>query len=114
MSFGPTLTYSVPFASGATSSSQIKMDRSFNGVYLVVPTMTSNTEMYIQGSDDGTTFRRVFHPSINSSTVSTNKFAIVSGATNCIVPVPNGLKYYIIETSATVDSGCTFKLICMD
>lgn len=114
MGYENVTIYTVGIASGATLSSAATISRGWKTTYLVVPTMVSNTQFHVQGSHDGVTYRRICHPSLNSSTVATNDFAIVSGATNRIVPIANGFFGYKIETTATVDSGQTFKIICCD
>lgn len=225
MSYGPNSVFYKTMASGGTSTSGYDLTRSWTKVYLEVPSLTSNTEFYIQGSSDGTTFRRVAdnvsrkeiatftatassigtltqvydlgpgtltnrylsHPSfttssqlfiqgsndnvtfrrltqtsVNSSTVSTNDYVVQSGTsvrwapipdqfryvkveigtgvtqvahsftiigtqeqrasdfripsaiTNRIVPIPNTFRYLKVETSATVDDGARFNIICSD
>lgn len=110
---GPFSAYSTTIASGATASAALDLQFGWGATYLVVPSMTSNTQIHIQSSDVATgTYRRVKHPSINSSTVTTNDFAIASSATNCVVPIPAGLRFVKIETTATVDSGQAFKVLC--
>lgn len=100
-------------ASAGTSTSALDLQGSWPSVYLAIPTMTSNTQINIQASDSlAGTYRRLKHPTLNSSTVGTNEFAIVSGATNCIVPIPDSLRFIKVETTATVDNGCTFKILC--
>lgn len=107
--------FAKTMASGATLTGMF--DLSNHGTvanYLVVPTMNSNSQLHIQASEDGTTFRRIYHPSINSSTVGANLFAIPSSVTNSIIPIPNGFQYLKIEATATVDNGALFKIICAD
>jgi len=102
-------------ASFATSSSEVDLGCSWGQVYLEIPTMTSNTQVHIQGaSETGGTFRRVKQPPLNSSTVGTNDFAIHSSATNCLVPIPSGLRFLKVETSAVVSFTAAFKIICGD
>lgn len=114
MSWGAGSYFKKTMASGGTLTSAYDLGRMWQSVWLAVPSMTSNSQVQIQGSHDGTTFRRVMHPPINSSTVGVNVFAISSAATNSIVPIPNGFQYLKVETTATVDSGCEFVVICSD
>jgi hypothetical protein len=116
MGHGLVNYHTATMASAGTLSSEVKLLRNFEKVYLVVPSMTSNSQIHIQGSEvAGGTFRRICHPAINSSTVSTpNDFSIASAATNRIIPIPNGFAYIKVETTATVDDGCSFKIICAD
>lgn len=113
MSYGPIKPFSSVIASGATLSAEINLAQNWGTVFLEIPTMASNTQFYIQAANSsGGTYRRVKFPSINSSTVGINDFAIPSSATGCFVPIPNGLQYVKVETTATVDSGNTFRFIC--
>ena len=115
MGHGAFSAFSQNMVSAATLSPAFDLQRGWSSVYLVIPTMNSNTQLHIQGCESATgTFRRVKHPSINSSTITTNDFAIASSATNRIVPIPNGLRFLKVEATATVDNGATFKIICSD
>lgn len=105
--------FTLTMTSGATLTSAIDLQGGWINAYLVIPTMTSNTQIAIQTSDKETgTFRRVKHPTINSSTVATNDYIIASSATNCVVAIPGGLRYVKVETTATVDAGATFQILC--
>lgn len=115
MSYGPIAVYTVTMASGATSTSELDLARSWKTAWLVVPSMASNTQMGIKAATEaGGTYRSVYHPQINSSTVSVNSFAIASSTTSAMVPIPNGFRFIKIHTTATCDSGETFKVICSD
>lgn len=117
MSHGLNKVYVCTMASGGTTSSEVNLGRTYQNVYLVIPTMaTASNGMYIYGSDaTGGTFRIIMHPSINSATVATNPYVITSAATNCIVPVPvGGLQFLKVNTDATVAHGCVFKFVCGD
>lgn len=116
MGYGVVRSFQVTMASAGTLTAQVDLANAGSlGTYLEIPTMTSNSQVHIQAAiADSGTFRRIYHPTLNSSTVGTNVFAIVSGATNCVVPIPNGLRYMKIETTATIDNGCLFRIICLD
>lgn len=115
MGIGVQSTFSATMASGATTTSEIKLSRSWQNMFLVVPSMTSGTEVRIQVSDaSGGTYRQLMHYPVNSSTVAVNIFKVNSSVTNAAVPIPAGYQYMKIETTATVDSGNTFKVICGD
>lgn len=113
MAHGVSQYFEATVDSFATSSSEVDLGRAFPTAYLVIPTMTSNTAIHIQGCEEsGGTFRRVYHPSINSSTVTTNVFTIASATTNAIVPIPNALRYLKVETTATISFTAAFRVIC--
>lgn len=100
--------YVVTIAAGATLTAEIDLGGSWNTVYLEIPTLTSNSQHHIQAafanSAAGGTYRRVYHPPINSATSSSTPFAISSQSTNCLVPIPGGLRFVKIETTASVAS----------
>ncbi len=114
MSWGAVSKFTKAVTSGATLSSAYDLGRVWQSAWLEIPTMTSNTQVYIQGSSDGSTYRRIYHPPINTNVVSANLFAIPSAVTNSIVPIPNGFQFLKVETTATVDDGCNFVVICSD
>lgn len=110
---GPCLAFSVTMASGGTLSSEIDLANGWSKAHLVIPTMASNSEIRLKASSEsGGTFRQVYHPPVNSATVAVNMFKIASGVTNATVEIPAGLRYLKVETTATIDSGLTFKVIC--
>jgi hypothetical protein len=102
-------------ASFSTSTGEIDLGHSWSQVFLEIPTMTSNTQLHIKAAaSSGGTYRRVRQPPLNSSTVGTNDFAIVSSATDCLVPIPSGLRYIKVEATATVSFTASFNIICGD
>ncbi len=115
MGHGAQSTFPATMASGGTLSAEVKLGRSWQNMFLVIPSMTSNSEIRIQVCDvSGGTYRQLMHPSINSSTVATNIYKIASSVTSVAVPIPAGYQYMKVETTATVDGGQTFKVICGD
>lgn len=117
MGYGPSKAFPVTMASGGTLTSEVNLGKSYNGVVLMIPSMTSahdGISIYCSESSAGT-FRILKHQCINSSTVTTNDYVISSSATNCYVPLPiGGIQYLKVQTSSTVAHGCTFKIICGD
>lgn len=116
MSHGPVSQFSISIASGVTLTSSISLGtRAWKTVYVSIPTMVSGSDFFIQGSGDDSTYRRIIHPIVNSSSVQANTFIIGSGATNKIVPIPNGFAFIKVELStAMTDTTSTFKIICSD
>lgn len=118
MGHGAISVYTVSFTSNTTLSAERDLGRNFEKVYLGIPTMATNAQIHIQASDQsGGTYRRICHPAINSTTVSTpNDFAIASAATGRLVPIPNGFRYYKIETTMPVSDGFGggFKIFASD
>lgn len=109
------LPFTGTIASGATLSSEINVGRSWTNAYLAVPSMTSNSLIYIQAAKESSgTYRRIAHP-LEAVTAPVGKdFTINSATTSRMIPIPNGFNFYKVETSATMDSGEFFTIICSD
>jgi hypothetical protein len=115
MSYGPQVVYTVSMASGGTSTAALDIARSYKTIYLERPTFGTGANLFIQAAPTLTgTYRRIFNPALNSSTVGINVFQILSAASNGFVPIPNGVRFLKIESSETIDNGATFNLICSD
>ena len=66
MGHGAIQVFGVSFTSNTTLSAQVDLTRNFEKVYLMVPSMATNQQIYIQASDVSSgTFRRICHPAIN-------------------------------------------------
>ena len=117
MAYGVLSVFPATIASGASTSSDIVLDRSYKNVLLQVGTMSTGVNIQVEGKALVTdTYKYLYHPAINSSTVTTNQF-IVSGAVGSgggIVPVPNGLPYMRIRLTGVVSGGVSFQVICSD
>jgi len=112
MSFNPHAIFSVTIASGVTLSSAITIPICGNHWQIEIPTMTSGTDIYIKGSSDGTTFRRIYHrPTLATSAVTA--LLIGSAATNCMVDLDIlNYPYVKIELStAMTATSAAFKVI---
>lgn len=115
MGHGADQYFTVTMASAASLTPGIDLGgRAWGRVYLEIPSMTSNSQIYFLGSRDGTTYRAIYFDSLNSSTVGTNLYQIASSVTNAIVPAPPGIQYLKVKTTATCDSGEVFRFICSD
>jgi hypothetical protein len=110
---GSWTKFTKTISSGGTLTSEFDLGGAWGAVYLEIPSMPSGSAFYIQASKaSGGTYRRIKHPAINSSTVTVNDFTLPSSATNCMVPIPNGLRYVKVETTATMDNGQEFTVLC--
>ena len=111
--FTKPVIFTVPtIASGATLSSAITIPLSRNHLHLEIPTMASGTDVYIQGSSNGSTFRRLYHgPTISSA----NPAAVYlnSAVTNCMVDLDSvACEYIKIELStAMTATSAQFKIL---
>lgn len=107
--------YTVSCASSVTLSSAADLQIAYRRVYLKVPTMTSGTDLCLQGSHDGVTYCRIYHPSVQSSSVQTPLYQIPSSVTQAIVPIPDGFRYLKVEQiSAMTANGAAFVIIASD
>jgi len=116
MSHGQITVYSQTMPSGATSlTSYFDLGRSFDKVYLEVPTFASGTDVYIQGSRDGTTFRRIYREQVSTSIVVADVWKVGSAASQAFHRVPAGFRYYRPEVStALTDTVTPWKMVCSD
>lgn len=116
MGYELPVVYDATFSNPATSCSSIDLQRGWKTMFLKVPTMTSNTEIYVNGSDDNSTFRPIYHPQQNSASPVGNRFIVNSaiGSNGGMVPIPNGFRYIKVETSAICSFAAGFKIICSD
>jgi hypothetical protein len=103
-------------ASGLTRpSGYFNLTRGFQKVYLEVPSFASGADVYVQGSSDGNTFRRIMHPPMNSSAAQVNTFVIPSAASNRFFEIPAGFQYLKPEIStALTDTVTNWKLVCSE
>lgn len=110
---GQSTPHPATISSFSTSSSEVNLGGSYHAVYLVVPTMTSNSTLYVQASDaSGGTFRRVLQKDPASAAASVD-FMVLSSTTNRIVQVPlHGLQYVKVESEAVLSFSAGFKFVC--
>lgn len=112
MGYGAGVVYTVSMASGSTLSSAITFTRAWDSMLLEIPTMTSGTDVYLKGSTDGTTYRRIYHePTIANA--APGAVYVTSAVTNCIVELTQGYYPYLkVELStAMTATPATFKVI---
>jgi hypothetical protein len=103
-------------ACGATLSSYIDLQKAYNKISVVIPTMTSGTDVYFHGAGLATdTFRRINHPPNSVSSTAGAQF-ISSSITQCVVPLNNvHVQYLKIEHStAMTAAAASYKIICSD
>jgi hypothetical protein len=110
---GPVTYFSIGMASNTTLTSAIDLAGAWGSYKLVIPTMTSGTDIRIQASETSTgTFRRLYHvPTVASATPTV--INIPSSVTNCIVELPKLARNVKIEfTTACTASSHQFSIIC--
>lgn len=117
MSATPPTVYVITMPSGATLTSAVDLQRNWKTVYLDFVTFSTAANLFVHAAptSDGT-YRRVFHPPLNSSTVGVNVFTISTAASGGYVPIPNGIRFLKIEIGTAPTDGATapFKIICSD
>lgn len=115
MSVGIQRVFVATMASAGTLTGAIDLGRAFPKAYLVVHTLTSNTNIHIHAAHSATgTYFRVVSPLVNTATIGHNTFTIGSASTGRVHELPAGLQFIKIETTATCDSGETFRVLCQD
>jgi hypothetical protein len=116
MSYGPVQVFSISMTCGATLSSYVDLQKAYNKITVMVPSMTSTTDIYFQASDEaGGTYRRLFHPP-NSVSSTAGALFLSSSITNCVVPLNHvNVRYLKIEhSSAMTAAAASYKIICSD
>jgi hypothetical protein len=110
---GQPRVYAVQPASGATVSTAVQLGHSFRGYALEIPTMASGTDIYLQGStDEGTTYRRIYFATEDSSPVVAQ---FPSSVTNGIYPIVGLLpdRVRVEFSTAITATSPTIKFICL-
>lgn len=108
------VVFPATMASAGTLTSEVDLGHAWSTVYLEIPTQTSNILHLIQAArESGGTYRRIYHPSVNDSTLPNNlAFSISSSTTQALVPIPGGFRYMKVETSGTVNDGAIYRFHC--
>lgn len=113
MAHGIYKVYPVTIASGATLSSEIDLGMAFARIY-IDPTGAASEVRFQAAATSGGTYRQVYLPNVNTSTVGTNIWKVASAVSGGIIEAPAGLRYIKVETTAAVANGVSLKLICSD
>jgi hypothetical protein len=110
--------FTASMASGATLlTTAVDIGEICRIVRLHIPTMTSNTDIYIQGSHDGTTYRRIYAQIWSTSALLHSPLKIASGISQAMVELQGaqGYRYLKIEFSTAITATApTFRVICAD
>lgn len=111
MSMGPPVVHSVAAPIATTFSTSVDLGGSYRYYAIEIPTMTSATDIYIQGSSDNSTFRRIYFATEDASPVV---MTFPSSVTNGIYAVVGALPRYVRTeySSANTAAVPTIKFIC--
>lgn len=116
MAYGPIQVFSVTLASSVTASSAIDLQKSYARISVAIPTMTSGTDVYLQGASTlAGTYRRINHPPNSVSSVVGPQF-VSSSVTQAIVPFQHvNTRFIKIELStAMTAAAATFDVVISD
>lgn len=99
-------------ASGTTLSTAITLPGAFDRFLVEIHSMTSGTDVYFQVSQNGTTYRRIYHDPLPAN-AAPGAVYLASSMTNCNVDVIHTCpKYFKVElsTAMTATTAC-FQLL---
>ena len=115
MGYGPAQVYSCSIASGASTSSAIDLgDRPFRQMAVYYGTMSTGAAVSVWGSANNSSFYQV-HERVNTAPVQYQALTVatsVSGAWAAFASPPH--RYVQFTTSAVVDGGVAFTVVCQE
>lgn len=99
--------------SAATLSDAVDIGELATIVRLEIPTITSSS-VYIQGSAEGTTYRRIYKTIENGAGAIVNvPVSFDSTVSQAWVEIPTGYRYLKVElTSGISDATSTWNIVC--
>lgn len=106
--------FSTTIDSGVTLSDAIDLGRGWENLTVEIPTMTSGTDIFFQGSSElNGTYRRCHH-GLTNSLDNPAAINIDSSVTQCFVPLDAiHLRYLKVELgTAMTATAATFKVVC--
>jgi hypothetical protein len=104
--------YSCSIATFTSLSNALDLGQAWDAAYLVINSMTSNSQHFLRASPTlAGTYSRVKYASVGTSSVQTNDWAVASAASSAIVPIPQGLRYIKVETSAICSFSPSYDVI---
>ncbi len=116
MGIGAFKVFTISMASGATTSTQaVDTGRIYDHIALVVPTMTSGTDIYVRASADGVTYNRAYmlDDPVSGGDATPFTMKIGSAITQAYIGMSVRAQYFKIELStAMTATPATFKFVC--
>lgn len=113
MSYGPIKVFTGTIASGASTLTQIALDRGYSRVYAEIGTMSTNAALTVYASTDGSDFKPVYER-VNTAPVQYQALTIATGTAGGMVPLDVNYPYVQFRASAVISGGCTVKIIGVD
>lgn len=116
--YGSIVPVTLSIAVGGSITSAYDLGRAWDKVWLVIPTMsayvsTTTCNVFIWAAPTSSdTFFQVAHPVVNSATSGFNTFTIANSVSQCVIPIPNGMRYLKVQTGNTITAAVDFKIIC--
>lgn len=110
MSYGPIQVFTATMVSGGDTA-VFSLPNAYSRAYFQLPSLSTNAELSVKGSTDGTDFYVVRHA---SSVAAPTAKVYASSVLNSIVPAEDCIMPFIkLTASAVVSGGGTFKMICV-
>ena len=110
MSYGPIQVFTASMASGGDTAI-FALPNSYSRAYFQLSSLSTNAELSVKGSTDGTTYYVVRHA---SGVAAPTAKVFASSVGGSIVPAEDCILPYIkLTASAVVSGGGTFKMICV-
>lgn len=115
MSYEPVKVFSGSIASGASTLTSVDIVKSWNKVYIELPTMSTATTFSVFGSSDNTNFRPVFNRAVSTQAVFYTTMTVESqvGANGGIAEFTAPLRYIQLRGDAVVSGGVEVNFICI-
>ena len=109
-------TYKKTMASNTTLTGQFDLEGPWDQIWFDKPTFNTNTAVFFHAAiASGGTFSRVAYPYLYTGTVQTNDWAVQSGVSARLIPIPIGFRYVKIEFgSAVTDTTFPLELHCLN
>jgi hypothetical protein len=96
------LYFTATMTSGQTMSRAVDLGYPYGKCSIEIPTMISGTDVYLKGSSDGTTYRRIYFRTEDATPVL---FTLASSLTNAIFPLDVQLPRYVkVELSTAISN----------
>lgn len=117
MSYQAPIVFNDTIVSGASTSSGVNLTRSWEKIYVAIPSMSTSALINIQVSvDSGTTYFPLQGIVPNTSSVQANGIAIASsvGAGSGLIEIPggSGAPYIRFVATGVVSGGVILKVLC--